>query len=388
MKVAINIENFSRSKGGGEGYASGLAHQLVRDGEEVHIFANSFEEKEGLIFHKVPVIKFPLSLKVLSFAINSARLLAKHDFDIIQGFGGCWCVDVYRPGGGTEKGWFWQDLKAIDNPFRKTATFMLRLISLRELCHLYVERKIYKKRGVRIIANSRMVKADIMKYYRLEGSRIEVIYNGVDLNRFSPVNREIFRKEIRNRYNIGDEFLILFVSNNYRLKGLQYLIRALGELKKRADVHIKLLIAGKGRESPYKTLAKRLSCNNMLIFAGPTEEVEKFYGAADLLVHPSFYDPFANVCLEALASGIPVITTKHNGSGEIITDGREGFVIGDPGKVAELAEKISYFFDGKARKEASVNARRRAEKHSVERNYAEILKIYKEKEIGRYRRRK
>jgi len=110
-----------------------------------------------------------------------------------------------------------------------------------------------------------------------------------------------------------------------------------------------------------------------VIFAGSTNEPEKYYGAADLLVHPTLYDACSLTVLEALASGLPVITSTSNGASGILTNGQEGFVIQDPRDVKILCEKITYFFDEGKRQESSFQAHQCMRQYSVERNYSKMV---------------
>lgn len=382
MKAALNIESFSLSKGGGGGYASNFADQLLKNGYEVHIFSSSFEsELADINPHKVSIIRIPKTLRGLSFAINSKKLIGQYDFDIVFGFGGTLYVDIYRPGGGTEKGYFLQNLKSIDNKFIRTLSLILSRIDPKTSISFYIDYKIYKSNRLKlVIANSNMVRKDIIKHHNLPENRIKVVYNGVDLDRFNTSNRQIFRKEIRKIYDIDDrEILILFMANNFRLKGLYCLIRATALLKKTIREPFKLVVVGKGKfKKKYIKLAKISGCERNLVFTGKVDRPERFYAAADIFVHPTFYDPFANVCLEALASGLPVITTSYNGAGEIITDRVDGFVVKDPREISILAEKIAFFFNASNRIKAGEDARRLAESFSREKNYSKILKAIKQ----------
>ena len=132
-------------------------------------------------------------------------------------------------------------------------------------------------------------------------------------------------------------------------------------------------------------MAHKLGCKEEVIFAGGVKDTEKYYSAADILVHPTFYDSFARVVLEALASGLPVITTRYAGAGWIISEGEEGFVLEDPRDVEDLAEKILYFVDPMRLQKASTAARRLAQQYSRKRCYQEMLKILQE--IGTCHRR-
>jgi UDP-glucose:(heptosyl)LPS alpha-1,3-glucosyltransferase len=110
-----------------------------------------------------------------------------------------------------------------------------------------------------------------------------------------------------------------------------------------------------------------------VVFVGSTDEPEKYYGAADLLVHPTFYDACSLTVLEALASGLPVITTVLNGAAGIMKDGQGGFVIQNPSNHQTLPEKIAFFFEERRRQESSALARRCVERFPIEENYHEMI---------------
>ena len=103
-----------------------------------------------------------------------------------------------------------------------------------------------------------------------------------------------------------------------------------------------------------------------------------YYAAADISVHPSFYDPSALVVLEAMASGIPVITTTYCGTSEIIEEGREGFVVRTPADISEMADRIMELNDPELRRKMGAAGRHRAEEFPYSRNMEEILDIYDE----------
>lgn len=376
MKIALNIENFSVSKGGGEGYANNFAYQLFKNGHEVHIFSSLLKDiPEYINPHNVTIIRSPKFMRVLSFPYESEKLLRKMKFDIIIGFGGTWFADIYRPGGGTERGWFIQNLKSIDNSFLRGLNTIIRSISPTNLAGFYVDRRVYKSRKLKlVIANSNMVKKDIIKFHGLPEDMIKVVYNGVDLDKFTPNNKEKFREKTRNLYNIDNqEIVMLFIANNFRLKGLHCLIKAVSILKTNTNERFRLIVAGRGNALKYMKLAEKSGCARNIIFAGQVKKPERLFAASDIFVHPTFYDPFANVCLEALASGLPVITTKYNGAGELITDCEEGFVIDDPYEISIMADRIAYYFSESRRIEAGKKARKRAELFPWEKNYSEIL---------------
>ncbi len=371
IKFATAIPNFSKRKGGAERYIVDLCTRMAQEGHEVHVYAEHWEEDvQGIHLHRVKTIPFPKSLRLLSFAINATRGMKRGLYDVTLGVGNTLEADVLQPHGGVHWAWFWRSLQAYENPFHRLIKFLGRVLSPKQWVQGYIENAPYK-RGVfkKIVAISDMVKDDLIRWYKIPEDRIVVIYNGVDIERFHPRNRH-FRGEVRKRYGIGEEFVILFVSNNFRMKGLDYLIRSLAKIQEGKHPPFRLLVLGRDRPQPYLRLAERLGLSKEVIFAGSTNEPERYYGAADLLVHPTFYDACSLTILEALASGLPVITTSSNGASGIMTQGKEGFIHPDSRDHHTLAERISFLLiNDERRAEASLAARELAERYSNKKNW-------------------
>jgi UDP-glucose:(heptosyl)LPS alpha-1,3-glucosyltransferase len=302
--------------------------------------------------------------------------MAKNDYDIVHVVGRALGMNVFNPHCGVEKAWLKQNFLSINCPVSRFFKYIAGFFSLRQNFILWLDRKQYTGKGVsRIIAISDMIKNDIIKYHNIDPQKIDVVYNGVDLRRFNPDNKNKYRTVVRKKLSLGEEFVVLYISNNFRLKGLFTLIKALGELKKsRKD--FKVLIIGRGNETPYRKLAKKLDCLENLIFLGHVGEIEKYYAASDLYVHPTFYDSCSLVVTESLASGLPVITTIYDGASGVMEDGKEGFVMRNPADYVALAEKITLFFNDEFRQRASIAAREKAKKYPAEKNCEEIIKIY------------
>ena len=225
-----------------------------------------------------------------------------------------------------------------------------------------------------------MVADHIQRHYPGNPERIRVIYNGVDLERFSADGRDKLRQETRHGWEVEEDVVILFASNNFRLKGLHCLIRALGRLKRASrKVRYRLWVLGRGRREAYLKLATNLGCAEEVTFLGPQPQIEAYYAAADLLVHPTFYDPSANVCLEALASGLPTITTRYNGVSELLADhGLGEWVIDNPCDTDLLAEKIRRLGHEDERRELASRSRTLVEDLSLEENCRQVLEVYQE----------
>ena len=377
IRFAIGLRDFSKKRGGAERYLVDLCIRMAAEGYEVHVYSERRdEEAPGILFHSVKTIPFPKSLRLLSFAIRATKEIENGNYDITFGVGNTLKADILQPHGGVHWAWFWRSLRAYDHPILWTIKFLGRILSLKQWVGGWVEDAPYQgKRFRAIIAISDMVKQDMIRWYRVPEERITVVYNGVDVDRFHPRNRQ-YRDEIRGRHNIGPgDLVILFVSNNFQMKGLGFLIKALATIKKDPPSPFKLLVLGRDRRGSYLSLAKDMGIFEEVIFAGSTKEPEKYYGASDLLVHPTFYDACSLTVLEALASGMPVITTCSNGAGGMITQGQEGFVISDPRDGRTLVEKILFFLNPEKLTRASIAARHLAESYSLERNWKEIRDI-------------
>jgi len=385
MRFAIGLRDFSKEKGGAERYLVDLCVRLAAEGYEVHVYSERRDEEiPGILFHSVKTIPLPRSLRLLSFAIRATKEIENEDYDITFGVGNTLKADILQPHGGVHWAWFWRSLRAYDHPILWMIKFLGRVFSLKQWVGGWIEDAPYRgEKFLKIVAISDMVKQDIMRWYGIPEERITVVYNGVDVERFHPRNRQ-YRGEIRGRHGIGaEELVILFVSNNFQMKGLAFLVKALAKIKRETPSPFKLLILGRDRQESYLSLAKNMGIFEEVIFVGSTKEPEKYYGASDLLVHPTFYDACSLTVLEALATGIPVITTRCNGASGVITHGQEGFVISDPRDDRALVEKILFFSDRVKLERASTAARHLAERYSHERNWWEMKNILNEASRGK-----
>jgi UDP-glucose:(heptosyl)LPS alpha-1,3-glucosyltransferase len=315
-------------------------------------------------------------LKNLTFAFATKRLLKNEQFDIVNGFSQVYPQDVYRMGDGLHR-----YLLKIQSP-GALSTFLAHL-NPRHRSILSIEKHIFKPTNYSsIIANSRLCKNQAIDYYGVPEKKIEVIYNGVDRERFSPAVREAYRSDVRTQLSIGDEQVVmLYVSRNYKRKGLHVLIQGLSLVKNKPD-GLKVIIVGRENPLPYQRLALQYGVGDNLLFVGEERILEKYYGASDFLVLPTLYDPFSNVCLEALACGLPVITTRSNGAAEIMSDGKNGCIIEDPRNPAELARKIALLLTKEVREEMGQHAASTARHFTTEGNARRTLALY-EKVIER-----
>jgi UDP-glucose:(heptosyl)LPS alpha-1,3-glucosyltransferase len=335
MKIGLVCRQFLASKGGLEKYTLALSAELVRQGHEVHVFANTKENRPGVIFHHVPFLPFSSPIKNLSFALMASRRIAEFELDVVQSMDRIWTQDIFRASDGINP---IQMRQRYRNPINR----QFKALTPRRQVLTLLEKHIIQDDGARyIVANSKMVKDQIRHFYRVSSDKIQVIYNSVDTSRFNPAMRDRFINSIRAQHGVGaDEWLILFVGNGYEQKGLPMLMQAVA-----ADIgreKIRLMVVGSDSSKRYRRWAQRLGIAEATSFLGYQKGLERLYGTADLLVLPTRYDPFANVCLEAMACGTPVITTRMNGVCEIIDHGRDGYIL-ERGTGDEIAARIKDF---------------------------------------------
>lgn len=378
MRIAFVFDRFFPEKGG-ESYFFWLLKELYKLGYEPHVYAESGIDSEFYRFHRVPSLFYPPSMKLLSFFFNSKRLLEKEDFPIIQGVGHSAYMNLFNPHGGVEKAYLKQEFYSIRNKGYFVLRALRRYLGFKHYLLIWIQKKQFENEKVkRIVAISPMVKSHILRWYKVEEEKIRVILNSVDLHRFSPEKKK-FRKEIRERLGIKeDTVLLMFTANNFRLKGLEPLIDSVAFLKEREKIDIKLLVAGRGKRKRYERMAKKKGLSKEVIFLGPVKEIEKFYGASDIYVHPTFYDPCSLAVLEALATGLPAVTSRFNGASAVISSEKGGRIIEDPWNIKELSQAIAGFFDRRAREEAESVARGFVERFSPAYNLSEMLKVYDE----------
>ncbi|MBN2283117.1 MAG: glycosyltransferase family 4 protein [Deltaproteobacteria bacterium] len=339
MKIALVRQKYS-DFGGAERYLASLAQCLAASEHEIHLFSSGWKKKEtpgtgprGITFHHVPVVTGLSVLEVLSFALNARRLLKSEPFDIIHSFERTIYQDVFRAGDGCHREWLKQR-KKID-PWYK---IIFNAFNPLNFALLWIEGRIFAEGNYRmIIANSKRGKEEIMKLYGVPDEKIRVIYNPVETDRFRSREAIENSRLIRKTLNIAPEDRVLiFVGSGFRRKGVAAAIRAMARLGK--GTH--LIVVGKDSVASYRSLAVKLGVGPAVHFVGPVSDVEKYYQASDVLVFPTIYEPFGNVCLEALAAGIPVVTTRICGAAEMLEEGKNGYVVEDPLDDREIAEKV------------------------------------------------
>jgi UDP-glucose:(heptosyl)LPS alpha-1,3-glucosyltransferase len=240
-----------------------------------------------------------------------------------------------------------------------------------------VERYCFTRSPIRtVIAVSEKVKAEIEIFYGVEPKKIVVIPLGVDAAVFHPGSRDLLRQTARVGLGIEpDDFVLVFVGADYRLKGLMTLLGALKQLPR----HVKALTVGVEPDAALRHLVADGGLEDRVKFVGRTSEPNRYYAAADCFVLPTRYDTFSLATLEAMASGLPVIVTRAAGVSELLTDGLDSIILQDPADVGQLARQLSRLMaDDRLRKTLGEEARKAAEELSWEKVAERTLAVYRQ----------
>ena len=372
MRIALLIERLDPARGGTETWVSDFAAECAGGGHDVHVFAREGSAvPEGVTLHAVAVSGVGRAMRTVSFAQNCEAMLGEHDFDIIHGVGKTVAQNVYQPHGGVHAATLEANLRmggAVSAAFKRLGY----RLSLKQRVFRRIERAQYVERPAQVfVALSEMVKRDMQRFYSVPDAKVEVVHNGVDVERFHPRNRERCRAAFRKQFRIGeDETVFLVVAHNFHLKGVPELVRCVtGKFPP-----CRLVVVGGGNADQLIPFAGRREPGRVL-FIGAVVDTAPCYAAADAYVHPTWYDPCSLVVLEALASGLPVVTTSMNGASELMSDGEEGFVI-PPGDPRRLRAALVALLDGALREKMGNAARILAEAHTTTHNVRQMMDVY------------
>ena len=323
LSIAVVRPYLTTSKGGAERYALELTAAFAAAGHRVHVFAHSWDRPEhpGVAYTKISMPRKPAWLRVLRFHANLRRVLRPAEFDVVLGMTPFWPQHVFWLGDGLYR--VWVQIAWPLAPVRRLMILKRAVMAV----NLALEKKMLSAATRGFVVNSRLVAGQVRRLYGVRPERIAIVPPAIDERRFNPEVRALWRSVTRRRLGIGEEeVVLLFASHNFRRKGLGLLLETLAQIIPRAET-LCLLVAGAGPVAAFRRRARKLGVADRIHFLGAVSDIERYYAAADGFVLPTLYDPCAAACLEAMACGLPVITTVMNGAAEFITEGESGFVL-------------------------------------------------------------
>ena len=342
MKKKIYFIRSNKTKfGGAEKYLYRLSKALARENIE-HQIVNSFFPKF-----------LPSWLRVILFNIQ-VRLTKRDKFyfslDRIT------CPDLYRAGDGVHKVFL-----SLENKSR---------LNLLHPVYLYLERHCFNNAKC-IIANSNMVKEQIIDTYNINPNKINIIYNGIELK---EIDYKKSYDKLSKEFSISkNQSILLFVGSGFKRKGVVEFLQIISKLK---ATDIKAFIIGKERNIKYyQNLSKKLNIDSQVVFTGPRNDVYDFFSISDIFLFPTHYEPFGNVILEAMNLRNVVFTTKHCGGGELLDS---EFIMQSPDDISVI-QKINNLLSNSDKLEMIKEKNRfKSTQFSIKNNAAETLKIIDE----------
>lgn len=370
MTRLVIVRQKYNAAGGAERFVSrALSALSAQGGLEVNLIARKWEQLAGVRAFAANPFYLGSVWRDWGFACAARKIWQREAFDLVQSherIAGC---DIYRAGDGVHRHWL--QLR------RRTLSAAGRGALQLNLYHHYVQwmekRMFLHPRLKTVICNSQMVKREIQHYFGLPDERFAVIYNGVDTAAFHPALQGEHRQRMREQWQIpATAPLLLYVGSGFERKGVA---RALQAIAAHPDVH--LLIVGKDKHAArYQRLAATLGLGERVRFVGAQQDVKPFYGMADAFILPTLYDPFPNVCVEALACGLPVFTTLQCGAAELIDNRHNGWVA-DALDVATISLQIGQWLARRAQwPQLAAAARASAEPLTLDKMAEQLLRCY------------
>jgi len=366
MRIALLTRRFDSVGGGTERDLIVTANCLRAAGHQITIFADDIRGATGdWDVRRVGAgPRLGRALSLLRFAWTAAPAARRAGSDLVLSFARCVGADVIRSGGGAHASY----LRAARKWRGALGATAMRLSPYHQV-QMLVERRAFRSPGLkRVIAVSNFVRDDLITEFGLAPEKTVTIYNGVDLDRFQPASDPAERAAIRQKFIVpASARVVAFVGNGFARKGLGFLIEAWPLVVGGAF----LLVVGADRQTEkFARRARALNVGGRVVFTGPQSDVATLFHAADAFAMPSLFEPFGNVVMEAMASGLPAMTSAFSGVAEVIPPSMRGFRVENPDDVGEIALRLGALFD--APRTLAAEARATAEKFTWSR-YAKEL---------------
>ncbi|HEV8423483.1 MAG TPA: glycosyltransferase family 4 protein [Chthoniobacterales bacterium] len=340
--------------GGAETYLKRLARGLSEAGNPVRLFTDAAWPTREWPWGAITRLRGETARR---FADELEKSEPHRHCDLLLSLERVWSCDVYRAGDGIHRAWLQRRAAASSFSRQWLDRFNAKHREILEL-----ERALFCGGARHVITNSQMVKREAKQFYEYPCAQIDVVPNGVPITDFhpDPETRRLRRRILRLR---DEEIAVLFVGSGWERKGLRFAVQAVKSLGR----NFRLIVAGRGRSQ----MARGRHVSRL----GAVRDLPGLYSAADIFLLPTLYDPFSNACLEALAAGLPVITTRANGFCEIIDHGFHGSILETASDVAQLRTALLFWSDPERRSEARRVILQRAAHFDISVNVERTLEV-------------
>jgi UDP-glucose:(heptosyl)LPS alpha-1,3-glucosyltransferase len=362
LRIALVIERF-QPQGGVEHVAWELAHRLSEAGDRVEVVARRVDPAATLPVRQVTTPSAWQPARVLGFSRAAARAAPRGSFDVVHSFSRTRHQDVYRAGGGCHAEYLARAHPGLPGRARR--------LSPRHAVLLALEARVFSDPTQLVQCSSLRVRDQIAHRHAMDPDRLVVVPNAVDTDHHHPRLRGPEAARLRDQLAVGPGPVWLFAGSGFARKGLDTALRALADA---GCADAELWVAGGDEPQPWRRLADQLGLKDRVRFLGLRSDLASVYAAADGLLLPTRYDAFANVCLEAAATGLPVVTSGANGAAEVL--GRGALVVPDAEDVAGFAVALGRLAEAPERVRLGGLARQAAEVCTWERHLDALRALY------------
>jgi UDP-glucose:(heptosyl)LPS alpha-1,3-glucosyltransferase len=325
-----------------------IAKECIARGHMVDVYTMSWEGEyePGLAIRTIAAKGWRNHSRRQDFVRQIQPYLAQGHYELVVGFNKMPGLDVYyaadtcyQAKAHRQRSWWYR----LTGRYRRTKAYEEAVFSPQS------------KAEILLIAAAQQV--EFMHYYHTPENRFHLLPPGIDRDRIQPDNAAEIRARTRNEYHIADDqFLILMVGSGFKTKGLDRALLAFAAMPRELRERSRLVIIGKDNEIPFQRQANKLEISERVIFLGGRKDVPRFLLAADILIHPAYNENTGTVLLEALVSGLPVLTTDVCGYAGYVQDAAAGVVISSPFQQAALNDALASMLSSRERAVWQVNA--------------------------------
>jgi len=367
-RLAVVCRSFAAGGGGREKYMRRLVEGLVERDFQLLLIGEDLEPdlkgRAGIEAHRLFPIKGEQGLRHWTFSRRARSLVQQRPaLDLVITTGHVDFGDLYIANGGSHRAYL-----------RRLGSWASWLLP-KNWVRLYLQHRLFTDPGRWFLTHSKMARDDIVREHGTNPDRIRTLYHGIDTDRFQPDRLADKRVPMRKRLDYGPEdFVLLFTGGSWKRKGLPHVLKAL----KRVDQpRTKLLVVGETKYRRAKHCARRLGIRKRVRFEGYVNQIEEYYALSDALCFPSRHDQAGLVVLEALASGLPVITTRTTGMHELIENGENGFVVETADDEETLARRMNQLSNTPGSRYESMreHAARTGQQYPFERHLSRFVKL-------------
>ena len=371
LRIGMALDNINRY-GGLTRSAWEICQRIAEHHDVIFLTTEAqltYTEKFAVKLLRVPKIPYVKKI-VFAWKVSRQKKPVKLDLLNVQGTSGLW-QDVVTAQSVHKKWFFW----SLARTPKFSKAWWLKILNPVHYVTIAIEEFQYRPSSKsHVIAISHNVKNDLVAYFGIHPSRVDVVHHGVNVEEFVPSLRATGRRKMRDELGLSDDRLvIIFAAHEFRRKGLGVLLSALAKMK----VHQALLVVvGMGDPTEFTSQIVDLGLEKRVTFFGRQTNIADWYAMSDIFAFPTSYEAFGMVITEAMAAGLPVIVPKDAGAAELVTHDVDGMLLDRWDDQETLTKYLDLLSDPQHRERIGKSARLRAESWTWDDSARKTLEVY------------